>query len=324
MTAFGGFCPTKIGMSSFNEPEVWRGILESLSIGLSVLDLQKKVILWSNGAERVTGHLRHDVVGRSCVSEPILHCDQPGCEFCSEECPLAQAMKTTRRIESMALLHHKTGYEIPVRVRAVPVHNGHGSIIGAVETFEENQEVNRPEVRESVLRSEVDPVTSAARREVIEWHLARALAKFRDGQIPFGILLLKVEQLVHFRSRFGAEAAFSFLRLVARTLERALWMAEIGRWAEDQFLVLLPGVGEEEIRPLRERVRRTVAGEGIEWWGERHSLPVSIGEATIQAGDSLETLLERSQGSLNTASAWLAGHDSEGHDAKKVDSSGSQ
>jgi diguanylate cyclase (GGDEF)-like protein/PAS domain S-box-containing protein len=309
-------------MSSINEPGVWRGILESLSVGLCVLDLQKKIVLWSDGAERITGHLRHEVVGRSCVSEPILHCDQPGYEFCSEECPLAQAMRTAHRIERIGLLHHKEGHEIPIRVRAVPVHNEHGSIIGSVETFEENREVNNPEACKSVPRSDIDPVTSAARREVIEWHLAQALARFREDQTPFGVLLLRVEQLAYFRARFGGEAAVSFLRLVARTLEGALWTAEvIGRWTEDQFMVLLSGFEEKAICSVRERVRRTVAGEGIEWWGERHSLPVSIGAAAIQAGDNVEILLDRAQASLNMASAWLAGRN---QDSQKVDSSGSQ
>jgi len=110
-------------MSFINEPEVWRGILESLPTGVCVLDLHKKIILWSEGAERITGRLRHEVIGRSCVSEPILHCDQPGCEFCSEECLLAQATKTALRFERMGMLYHKAGYEISVRARAVVVHN---------------------------------------------------------------------------------------------------------------------------------------------------------------------------------------------------------
>lgn len=305
-------------------PKSGAASLRAFPSDLCVLDLQKKIVLWSNGAERITGHLRHEVVGRSCVSESILHCDQPGCEFCSEECPLAQAMKTAHQIERKGLLHHKAGHEIPVRARAVPVHNEHGSIIGSVETFEENKEVNKPEAREPISRSEIDPVTSAARREILESRLARALVRFREGQIPFGVLLLRIEQLADFRSRFGAEAASSFLRLVARTLEGALWTAEvIGRWTEDQFLVLLPGFGEEAICSLRERVRRAVAGEAIEWWGERHSLPVSIGEATIQTDDNVEMLLDRAQVSLNTASAWLAGRRSADQESQQVDSSGS-
>jgi len=58
-------------------------------------------------------------------------------------------------------------------------------------------------------------------------------------------------------------------------------------------------------------VRRTVAGESVEWWGERHSLPVSIGEATTQPGDTLEMLLDRAQTSLNASSAWLSGRSSD-------------
>ena len=217
-------------------------------------------------------------------------------------------MKTAHRVEAKGVLHHKTGYEIPVRTRAVPVYNEHGSIIGAVETFEENKEASNPERQEHLSQSESDPVTAAAGRRTTESHLAKAFAKFRECQIRFGILLLRIEQLSKFKARFGAEAASSFLRLVARTLEGTLWKAEvIGRWSEDQFLMLLPACEEEVLQSTRERVRRTVAGESVEWWGERHSLPVSIGEATIQHGDTLEMLLDRAQASLNASSAWLSG-----------------
>lgn len=312
-------------MSFIHEPEVWRDVLESLPIGLCVLDSQRKIVLWSDGAERITGYLRHEVVGRSCVPEPILHCDQPGCEFCSEECPLARAIKTAHHFEATVLLHHKAGHEVPVRSHAVPVHNQHGSIVGAVETFEEIHEQSNQEGCTSLLESDLDPITSVAGREATESCLARSIAAFRENQIPFGILLLRIEQLAQFRARFGAEAASSILRLVARTLEGAFRKAEVvGRWAEDQFLVLLPNFEEEALRSTRDRVRRTLAGERIEWWGERHSLPVSIGETVIQPDDSLETLLERAQVSLRAASAWLAGRSAADQDYQNKRATGSQ
>jgi len=64
-------------MSSLHDPEICRTILESLPAGLCVVDMQKKIVFWSDGAERITGHLRHEVIGHSCVSETLLHCDQP-------------------------------------------------------------------------------------------------------------------------------------------------------------------------------------------------------------------------------------------------------
>ena len=126
-------------MPSLHDPDLCRNILESLPTGLCVVDMQKRIVFWSDGAERITGHLRHDVIGHSCVAETLLHCDQPGCEFCKEDCPMARAIKTSQPAEAVGFLHHKAGHEIPVRIRAVPVHNPHGSIIGALETFEELQ-----------------------------------------------------------------------------------------------------------------------------------------------------------------------------------------
>jgi diguanylate cyclase (GGDEF)-like protein/PAS domain S-box-containing protein len=274
-----------------------------------VVDTHKRIIFWSDGAERITGHLRHEVIGRSCIAEPLLHCDQPGCEFCSEECPLARAMKTSQPADASGFLHHKAGHEIPVRVRAVPVHNQHGSIIGAVETIEEVQPVvtaGRCEPRH--LPDFTDGITGVANRAMMQSHLRQVLATYGEVRVPFALLFFRVEGLPHFRASLGPEAASSLLRVVARTLETSLWITDfVGRWSDNEFLVILGSCPEEGIGSVRERVRRTLAGEGIEWWGERRSLPVSIGEAMVQPDDSLESVLERAQKSLDLASAWRVG-----------------
>ena len=293
-------------MSPFDDSEISRSILESLPIGVCVVDMHKKIVLWSDGAERITGHPRHEVIGHSCVAEPLLHCDQPGCEFCSEECPAAHAIKTCHGAEATGFLHHKAGHEVPVRIHAVPVHNERGSIIGAVETFEDLQQVAHPSRGEPSQQTPdfIDPVTGVASRAMMQSHLRQAFSSFSELQIPFGLLFLRVEGLPRFRASLGQEAASSLLRVVARTLESALWITDfVGRWTEEQFLVILSGCREDTLGVVRERIRRTLAGEGIEWWGERRSLPVAIGEASIQPEESLESIVERTQKSLEAASA---------------------
>jgi diguanylate cyclase (GGDEF)-like protein/PAS domain S-box-containing protein len=293
-------------MSPFlSDSEMCRGILESLPVGLCVVDLGKKIVLWSDGAERITGRLRHEVVGHSCISETLLHCDQPGCEFCREDCPVARAMKTSQSAEANGFLHHKAGHEIPVRVRAVPVHNQHGSIVGAVETFDELQPSASSNGRgeNTALPGCIDEVTNVASHARMQSHLRETLATFVAFQVPFGVLDIRLEGLQHFRASLGPEAASSLLRVVARSLEGALWKTDfVGRWSDDQFLVILSGCLEEMLPAVRERVRRLLSGDGIEWWGERHSLPVSIGHATAQPDDTVESLMERVQKSLETAS----------------------
>jgi diguanylate cyclase (GGDEF)-like protein/PAS domain S-box-containing protein len=295
-------------MSAFDDSEISRSILESLPVGLCIVDLQKKILYWSDGAERITGHLRHEVIGHSCIGETLLHCDQPGCEFCNEECPLARAIKTSHAAEAVGFLHHKAGHEVPVRIRAVPVRNAHGSIIGALETFEDQQTAS-PDHREDSLNLPgcVDEVTGAASHMMMQSHLRETLGTFADVHVPFGVLSFRLEGLEHFRASFGPDAASSLLRVIAHTLESALWKTDfVGRWCDDQFLVILNGCQDQALYSVRERIRHMLANDSIEWWGERRSLRVSIGQATALDGDSIETLMERAQKSLDTASAGLA------------------
>jgi len=295
-----------VSMCSLEDPEIYRSILESLPTGLCVVDQQKRILLWSDGAERITGRRRHEVLGRSCVGEALLHCDHQDCEWCNEDCPVALAMKTSQPAEAIGFVHHRAGHEIPVRARAVPVRNSRGSIIGAVEIFEDQQPAISADHREESLNllGYVDEATGVANRLMTQSHVRESLGIFSDAHIPFGLLCLRLEGLVHFRARLGADAACSLLRLVARTLESAVWVTDfIGRWNDDEFLVILNGCREEELKSVRERIRRMLASDGIEWWGERQSLPVSIGQAAAVAGDTMESLLGRLQESLNKASA---------------------
>jgi diguanylate cyclase (GGDEF)-like protein/PAS domain S-box-containing protein len=292
-------------MSAFDDFDVCRNILESLLIGVCVVDMQKKILFWSTGAEHITGHLRHEVIGRSCIAKALLHCEQSGCEFCREDCPLARAIKTAQSVESSGFLHHKSGYEIPVRIRAVPVHNAHGSIIGAVETFEtlEQSEISRTD---KALPGSFDDVTGVASPTQAKSHLREALAAFTERQVAFSVLRFRIQRLDHFRSAFGPDAAASLLRVIARSLAGDLWRTDIvGRWADDEFLVILNGCGGESLPAVRERLRRMLANDSIEWWGERRSLPVSIGEASAQAEGTIESVLDRTQKSLDHASEWL-------------------
>ena len=220
-------------MSAFDELEVCRNILESLPTGLCVLDMQKRVVFWSDGAERITGRFRHEVMGHSCIAEALLHCRQSGCEFCREDCAQAQAMKTGKTIEAMGFLHHKCGYEVPVRVRAVPVHNPHGSIIGAVEIFDNLDLVN---VAGKSPRDGIDELTGICSEARTKSCLQEALAAFVDRQISFAVLRFRLHGLKRFRAAFGPDTASSLLRAVAHTLVTSLPRTDmIGRWPTMTF-----------------------------------------------------------------------------------------
>lgn len=65
-----------------------RDILDGLPIGVSVLDVAKKIVFWSDGAQQITGYARIDVLGHSCRENVFLHCNELSCETCAEKCSI--------------------------------------------------------------------------------------------------------------------------------------------------------------------------------------------------------------------------------------------
>src|SRR5271168_3311386 len=102
-------------MPAFPDPETYRDILDGLQVGVSVLDLERKIVFWSDGAEQISGYARIEVLGHLCTDNILLDCNQNQCEMCSEKCPIETAMRDARPAEAISFIHHKSGHRIPVR-----------------------------------------------------------------------------------------------------------------------------------------------------------------------------------------------------------------
>jgi PAS domain S-box-containing protein len=103
-------------MPAFKDPDVYRDILDSLQIGVGVLDLQKKIVFWSDGATEITGYERIDVLGHLCTDSVLQHCNQECCEMCAEKCPISSALHGGKPLETISFIHHKSGHRTPVHI----------------------------------------------------------------------------------------------------------------------------------------------------------------------------------------------------------------
>ena len=283
-------------MPPFQDPEIYRDILDGLQIGVSVLDLQKKIVFWSDGAEQITGYARIDVLGHSCAENILLHCNQNSCEMCAGKCPLAAALHNAKPAEAISSIHHRSGHLTPVHTWAIPLRDKHGSIIGIIQTFESEFAVNGPDPNDQTLKERgcLDYTTELPNHAIMQSHLREMLGTFAELQMPFGVICLEVHQLTQFRARYGQEAATSMLRVLARTLRNTIWPTDfVGRWSEDRFLVILSGCGQKALQVVADRMLRMTARATIEWWGEELSVQVLIGSTAAMLNDTVEALLLR-------------------------------
>ena len=288
-------------MPPFKDPKTYRDILDALQIGVSVLDLRKKIVFWSDGAEQITGYPRIDVLGHSCEENIFLPCKQTSSEMCSGNSPVVAALHDAKPVETMSFIHHRSGYLSPVHTWAIPLRDEHGSIIGIIQTFENEFAVNGPNPNERSMKERgcIDSATELPNRAIMQSHLREMLGTFAELQIPFGVICLEVHELGQFRARYGQEAASSMLRVLGRTLRNTVWPTDfVGRWSEDRFLVILSGCGTEALQAVGERILRMAARATIEWWGEELSVAILIGSTAALLGDSVESLLLRAEGAL--------------------------
>jgi|ERR1700688_386845 len=288
-------------MPAFQDPDIYRTILDGLQLGVSVLDLQSKIVFWSDGAEQITGYTRIDVLGHPCTDNILPHCNQSSCEMCLEKCPIHTILHNAKPVEAVSFIHHKSGHHAPVHAWAIPLRDKHGSIVGVIQTFEGEVAVNGPDPNDQVMRQRgwLDDASGLPNLAMTQSHLRETLGSFSDLQIPFGVICVEVHELVPLRARYGQEAATSMLQLLARTLRNTIWPTDfLGRWSEGRFLVILSGCGDDALQVVLARMRRMTSNVTIVWWGEQLTVKVSIGSASAVAGDGVESLMQRVQHGL--------------------------
>jgi len=118
-------------------------VLDSLNDGLYVTDTDRRILYWNKSAERITGWTASDMVGHRCMDNFLIHEDKDGRRLCGTGfCPLYRCMITDRISSSPLIVFAQTkrGGRVPVAVSVAPLHDTDGTVVGAVETFQDYTE----------------------------------------------------------------------------------------------------------------------------------------------------------------------------------------
>jgi diguanylate cyclase (GGDEF)-like protein/PAS domain S-box-containing protein len=280
-------------MPDFRSSEIFRRIVEQLEVGVYIVDRARKIQFWNHGAERITGFLAQDVVGRFCRDNILVHCNDHNPNLCGEECPLTEAMREGTARTGQIFLRHHSGYRIPVEIHVIPLHAEDGTIAGAAEIFSEH--VSVPEFTSQNLVFAacgcLDEPTGVPNHGLTESYLREQLGLFNHHHIPFAVFVVRADRLHDFEVFHGHDAELAILSAIARTLRHSLRATDfLGRWCEDRFLVMLPYSGRTPLEPAVERLRNIVSCTAIPWWGDLLSVSISAGLVKAREGDTLESL----------------------------------
>ncbi|MGH9673582.1 MAG: sensor domain-containing diguanylate cyclase [Bryobacteraceae bacterium] len=290
------------------DEQTCRDILESLAVGLYVTDPERRIVLWNDGAERITGYKRQEVLGRLCPDQILEHYGAGNNLLCGDSCLLTAAMRDGQPREATVFLCHKEGERIPVRVRAVPVRNERGTIVGVAECFDEVAAPQPDELLETEpVEDRFDLTTGIPDRKSMELHLRSTLEHFRASQVPFAAFAVSMDGLDRIRETRGQKAAEAVLRVAARTLMKNLRPSDaVGRWSRDRLLAIASNCPSAALASVAGRLKKIVDASSVPWWGDRIPITISMAGASILAGETGEKVVARAEAALVELTKWAA------------------
>ena len=126
------------GVQSFQEiQEIFQRqlVLDCVFDGVFTVDLDLKITLFNNAAQNITGFKKEDVLGR--LFTEVFHPNMD--RGAIQRTALAKAIETGRPvIEESVYITKSDGSLIPVSLRATPLRDARGIIIGGVQNFRDN------------------------------------------------------------------------------------------------------------------------------------------------------------------------------------------
>lgn len=279
--------------SQATENQFYKKLMDNLYDGVYFVDDERRITYWNKGAERITGYQSDQVIGRYCHSNILNHVTEAGQYLCQEGCPLLATIKDGQPREAEMYLHHAEGHRVPVQIRTSPIHDDDGEIVGAVETFSNNQVLFKMRRKVDQLEQNIllDTVTGIGNRAYSEIKIKSALGEYKQHGVPFGLLFLDVDRFKNFNDTFGHAVGDKVLKIVANTLSHNLRIIDIcGRWGGEEFIVLLSDVDNNGLVEVAEKLRFLISQSDV---GDELTATASFGATLVRDDDTFESLIHR-------------------------------
>ena len=278
--------------------ELLEAAFEFFPDGVAVLGSNQQLVYWNRAAESITGFAAAEILTRhlpdaieSLVQVPV------GCVDTSQSPDYGCSRGS--------LIHalHKFGNPITVLARTIVLRDEMGTPIGTGHFFHAAEGLDNLPHGDTGYSESVEASQSDTEERLLTAH-----TDLEQTGRPFGILWITVDQARDLRRTHGSGACDAMLNKIHRTLINGLKPEEeIGRWGQDEFLVLSHEQSAEMLASHAQSLAGLSRTTDFRWWGDRLSLTVSIGAAQAVHAEPLAELLERAQLAMN-ASVYAGGN----------------
>lgn len=297
-----------------DSPNLFRHLVEDLPVEIYIVDQGRQIRFWNRGAEKLIGHLSHEVVGH-VLEDAVQICDRRGNSFSGESCRVARTISQRQPQQCNAFYLYKNGHRTAVSVRTRPILEYGDAISGVTVLFEEAF-TQREESSGPPMWGCLDATTGIPSRRLTQAVLSECLTGMEASHTGFGLLRIRLLRLEEFRGKHGPQSVAPCLRTAAQTLRNSLDAENfLGCWEDNEFLAVLTSASPMMVAMTADVLWNLLSHSEILWWGDRFLIEAEVAYTVATTGKDLHSLLgelkhSHSSGGAKAAAAGTADNDS--------------
>ena len=275
-------------------------LINSMPSGVVFVDARSKITLWSIGTENLTGVKRDSAVGKVLRPSMLGMKTEKGKRVHDENCPVRKAIESGSRLVQQIRIRGRNGTDASVEMIISPVRNHDRETLGAALLLEDLAPVAMLEKHCDHLNNEVtlDPMTKIANRGEFDRMLAVYMEAHRQSQLPCSLIIADIDKFKSINDTYGHQAGDEAIIALANLLKSLSRSGDlVARYGGEEFVVLCSDCNTAEAARRAEEMRMRLAELEVPWL-EGRMITASFGVTELQAGDTPETMLRRSDRAL--------------------------
>mgnify|MGYP000968168435 CR=1 FL=1 len=266
----------RLELTLANEHELLRVTLQSIGDAVITTD-HCGTVNWLNPvAERMTGWLNDDAVGKPLaqVFHVVHEESRQVVESPVERC-LAEV--ETVGLANRTVLVSRNGVEYGIEDSASPIRDSNGTVLGAVLVFHDVSEQRRLS-GEMSFRVSHDALTGLTNRSEFEMRLERLLTKSREDHSDNALMFIDLDQFKLVNDACGHAMGDQLLCQVSKLLRNTVRARDtLARLGGDEFGVILEHCSAEQARNVAQQICDKMEEFRFNHDGRRFRIGTSIG-----------------------------------------------
>ena len=274
-------------------------LTEHTTDGVIFVDADRRILRWNHGAECLTGITEKAIIQKQWLPELLYMRDAEGNRFREENCPVRNAIKTGSQSRQRMYIKGNGDF-FPVAVHIVAVIGDDGLAQGATVVIRDLSSEATLEEHVETLHDKAtrDPLTKVANRAEFDRVFEEVVHDHLKKSVPCSLVMCDIDRFKRINDTYGHQAGDEALVRFAAVLARSCRQGDlVARYGGEEFALVCVDCGNASATERAERLRNELAQMPFDELGGK-CVTASFGVTELQAGDSPETMLRRSDRAL--------------------------